>query len=375
MFTYSVAENAGAAMASIYCDPERGTILPQPLRLLDALREALRAKHYAYRTEQAYVYWSRRYILFHHKQHPRDMGGPEIEWFLTHLAVDQNVSASTQTQALCALLFLYKHVLKIDLPSLDAVRARRPKRLPTVLSRSEVSRLLDAMRGAHGTHRLMASMMYGSGLRLMECCRLRVKDVDVDRKQLMLRQAKGDKDRAVPMAESLLPAVERQIAWRTELHAADLARGVARVDLPAAFERKSPSAAQSLGWQFLFASEQLSQCPRTGRLGRHHLHETSVGAAVRAAARRAAIGKRVTCHTLRHSFATHLLESGSDIRTVQELLGHNDVSTTMIYTHVLQRGACGVRSPLDALEGRSDGSCQPALHSQVEPLRRNLTQG
>ncbi|WP_146395918.1 integron integrase [Pseudobythopirellula maris] len=336
-------------MASIYRAPEAGAIIAQPPRLLDAVREALRAKHYAYRSEQAYVYWARRYILFHDKRHPREMGGPEIERFLTHLAVQQNVSASTQTQALCALLFLYKHVLKIDLPSLDAVRARRPKRLPVVLAQCEVSRLLDTVQGAHGTHRLMASIMYGSGLRLMECCRLRVKDVDVVRRQLILRQAKGDKDRAVPLAESVFSAVERQIAWRSELHASDLERGVARVDLPSAFERKSPSAAQSLAWQFVFASEQLSRCPRTGRLGRHHLHETSVGTAVRKAARRAGIRKRVTCHTLRNSFATHLLESGSDIRTVQELLGHNDVSTTMVYTHVLQRGACGVRSPLDSL--------------------------
>jgi len=292
------------------------------------MRQVLRTKHYAYSTEQTYVQWARRYILFHDKRHPQEMSGPEIEDFLTHLAVDGHVSASTQTQALCALLFLYKHVLKIELPSLEAVRAKRPKRLPVVLSRNEIGQLLEQMQGAHGTLRTMASLMYGSGLRLMECCRLRVKDIDFQRRQLLIREAKGDKDRAVPLAESLIPRLKQQIKWRTELHKHDLAQGIARVDLPYAFERKSPQAAQSLAWQFVFASEKLSRCPRTSRPGRHHLHESSLSNAIKSAARCAGLIKRVTSHALRHSFATHLLESGADIRTVQELLGHKDVSTT-----------------------------------------------
>ena len=322
---------------------------PIKRKLLDQVRDVLRAKHYSYRTEQAYVHWIRRFILFHGKRHPCDMNAVEIEAFLTHLAVARSVSASTQTQALCALLFLYKHVLRIDLPPLDAVRAKRPKRLPVVLSRDEVRQLLDAVEGARGIYGVMAGLMYGAGLRLMECCRLRVKDVDVDRRQLIVREAKGDKDRAVPLPESLSDAIGRQLAWRAEVHERDLARRLGRVDLPGAFERKSPRSAYELGWQFVFASDRISRCPRTQRPGRHHLHENAIGAAVTGAARRAGLRKRVTCHALRHSFATHLLESGADIRTVQELLGHKDVSTTMIYTHVLARGALGVVSPLDRL--------------------------
>ena len=316
-------------MSAVYRNLGGGANSAQPPRLLDRMRQVLRTKHYAYSTEQAYVQWARRYILFHNKRHPQEMGGPEIERFLTHLAVEGRVSASTQTQALCALLFLYKYVLKIDLPSLDAVRAKRPKRLPVVLSRDEIGKLLEQIEGAHGTHRTMASLMYGSGLRLMECCRLRVKDLDFQRRQLLIREAKGDKDRAVPLAESLIPRLEQQMKWRTELHNHDLAQGVARVDLPHAFERKSPQAAQTLAWQFIFASEKLSRCPRIGRPGRHHLHESSLGDAIRSAACRAGLTKRVTSHALRHSFATHLLESGSDIRTVQELLSHKGFSTTM----------------------------------------------
>jgi len=341
-------------MDSVYCGPSDTAILPplpQPPKLLDRMRQVLRTKHYSYRTEQAYVGWVRRFILFHGKRHPQEMGRPEIEQFLTHLAVEGQVTASTQTQALCALLLLYKQVLQIQLPSLDAVRAKRPKRLPVVLSRDEVRRLLAAVDGAHGAHRVMAGIMYGSGLRLMECCRLRVKDVDFERRQLIIREAKGDKDRAVPLPDSLSDRLRRQVGWRNELHAADLSRGLGRVDLPTALERKLPAPAFEIGWQFVFASQRISRCPRTLRLGRHHLHESSIGAAISDAAERIGLQKRVTCHSLRHSFATHLLESGSDIRTVQELLGHADVSTTMIYTHVLQRGACGVISPLDALAG------------------------
>lgn len=251
-----------------------------PARLLDRVRYALRVKHYAYRTEQAYVYWIRRFILYHGKRHPKEMGGPEIEAFLTHLAVDGHVSTSTQTQALCAILFLYKRVLRIDLPQLSAVRAKRPNRLPVVLSREKVRRVLNAIEGSHGAYRLMASLMYGSGLRLMESCRLRVKDVDFDRKQLIIREAKGGKDRAVPLAAAACDPLRRQIAWRAELHECDLNRGQGRVDLPNALERKWPGAAYELGWQFVFASDRMSHCPRSGRPGRHHLHETAIGAAI-----------------------------------------------------------------------------------------------
>ena len=321
----------------------------KPRKLLDQLRDALRAKHYSYRTEEAYVHWVRRFILFHNRQHPQDMGGVEIEAFLTHLAVERAVAASTQTQALSALLFLYKYVLKLRLPPLDAVRAKQTRRLPVVLSKDEVRQLLDAVEGAHGVYRVMAGLMYGSGLRLMECCRLRVKDVDFQRRQIIIREAKGDKDRAVPLPTALVAPLNRQIQWRSTLHDRDLSRGLGRVDLPHAFEQKSPRSAYDLQWQFVFASERLSNCPRSGQPGRHHLHENGIGRAVTNAARIAGLQKRVTCHTLRHSFATHLIESGADIRTVQELLGHNDVSTTMIYTHVSELGACGVVSPLDRM--------------------------
>jgi len=285
--------------------PSQSTNAPthQSPRLLDRLRQALRTKHYAYRTEQTYVYWVRRFILHHGKRHPREMGAPEIEAFLSHLAVAGRVSASTQTQALCAVLFLYKHVLRIDLPALDAVRARRPKRLPVVLSRSEVRHLLHAVNGSHGVYRLMAGLMYGSGLRLMECCRLRVKDVDLERRQLIVREAKGDKDRAVPLANASCDALRRQIAWRAELHELDLKNGQGRAELPTALERKCPSAAYQLGWQFVFASDRLSRCPRTGRPGRHHLHESAVGAAISKAAHSSGLRKRVTCHALRHAYA------------------------------------------------------------------------
>ncbi len=334
-------------------DPNARHSPAKPRKLLDQLADVLRAKHYSYRTEQAYVHWVRRFILYHSKRHPRDMGTVEIEQFLTHLAVKESVAASTQTQALCALLFLYKHLLKIDLPALNAVRAKRPKRLPVVLSQQEVSQLLDAIEGAHGVYRVMASLMYGARLRLMECCRLRMKDVDLGRRQIMVREAKGDKDRAVPLPDLLSDDLAHQQHWRTALHEQDIACGLGRVDLPYALDRKSPRLAYDLQWQFIFASERISRCPRTDRPGRHHLHKNAIGSAVCRAARRARLQKRVTCHVLRHSFATHLLESGSDIRTVQELLGHKDVSTTMIYTHVLQRGACGVQSPLDRLKHTS----------------------
>lgn len=337
-------------MSRIYQpSPAPATETSQPPKLLDRVRHRLRAQHYALRTEEAYLGWIRRFILFHGKRHPRDMGAVEIEAFLTQLAVEGRVAASTQTQALCALAYLYQQVLGVELPPLKSVRAVRPKRLPVVLSTDEVKRVLERVEGARGMHRLMAELMYGAGLRVLECCRLRVKDVDFDRRQIVVREGKGDKDRAVPLPARCGDSLRRQVGWATEVHTGDVRRGAGAVYLPASLARKLPAAERSLEWQYVFPAVKLSRDPRSGALRRHHAHENSISRAVTAAARRAGLAKRVTCHVFRHSFATHLLEGGADIRTVQELLGHADVSTTMIYTHVLQRGACGVTSPLDRL--------------------------
>src|SRR5262245_25990755 len=277
------------------------------------------------------------------------MGTPEIEAFLTHLAVEGRVSASTQNQALGALLFLYRDVLGTEVGDLDAVRANRPKRVPLVLSLDEVRALLGALDGLPTTepYGLMGRLMYGAGLRLMECCRLRVKDIDLERGQLTVRQGKGDKDRFVMLPRATADGLRARLKWRRELHEQDLARGFGRVEMPDALARKFPRADHELSWQLVFASTRLSRCPRTGAWGRHHLHESAVQRAVTTAVRSLGWTKRCTCHTLRHSFATHLLEMGQDIRTVQELLGHNDVRTTMIYTHVMQKAAARVASPLD----------------------------
>jgi integron integrase len=322
------------------------------MKLLDRVQNKLRAGHYSRRTEQAYRHWIVRYIRWHGLRHPQEMGAPEIESFLTYLATDRNISKSTQNQALSALLFLYRQVLSCEVGDLNAVRATRTRRLPNVLTQDEVRRILEHLRQlnqARGCYWLMASLMYGAGLRLMETCRLRVKDFDFGRRQITVRCGKGDCDRAVPLPGSLQQPLANQLTWRQAIHERDLTRKLGRVDLPDAFERKSPAAAYDLNWQFVFAAERISRCPRTHRPGRHHLHENSLQRAFANAVHAANIRKRVTCHTLRHSFATHLLESGSAIRTVQELLGHADASTTMIYTHVLQRGAAGVTSPLDRL--------------------------
>lgn len=321
------------------------------MKLLDLLRHTARVKHFSYRTEQCYVYWAERYIRFHGIRHPSTMGAAEVEQFLTALAVDGRVSASTQNQALAALLFLYGEVLHQEIGRLNAVRARRPVRVPTVLSVEEVRRLLEALDTLPTTepYGLMGRLMYGAGLRLMECCRLRMKDIDAERRQLTIRGGKGDKDRYVMLPRAVLESLGRQMTWRRALHEKDLARGLGRVELPTALDSKFPGADHQLAWQFVFASTRLSHCPRSGAIGRHHVHESAVQRAVTTAARQPGWTKRVTCHTLRHSFATHLLEMGQDIRTVQELLGHNDVRTTMIYTHVMQKAATRVRSPLDVV--------------------------
>jgi integron integrase len=323
--------------------------LPRPPRLLDQVHQILRVRHYALATESCYAQWITRFILFHHKRHPRDMGAAEVEQFLTHLAVEGHVSVSTQSQALNALVFLYKQVLEIDLGRLDAVRARRPKRLPVVLAPEEVAAVLALVQGAEGVFRLMAQLLYGCGLRLRECCRLRVKDVQLARGQIVVRGGKGDKDRVVMLPRSVRTELERQLQWRRQLHERDLARGVARVELPDALERKYPRAAQEFGWQFVFASRQLSSCPRTGRLGRHHVYPASLQRAVARAGRAAGQSQGIHCHTFRHSFATHLVERGIDLRTIQVLLGHESLETTMIYTHVARKGVAGVTSPLDLL--------------------------
>ncbi|MBE7550529.1 MAG: integron integrase [Anaerolineales bacterium] len=320
--------------------------MPEPApKLLDQVRYTLRVKHYSLRTEEAYLDWIKRYILFHHKQHPQELNSPDIEAFLTHLAVDQRVAASTQDQALSAVLFLYREVLRQELLyPIDAVRAKQPTHLPTVLSKAEVSRLLSRLSDPY---ELMAKLLYGCGLRLMECVRLRVKDVDFAQYQIIIRSGKGQKDRDTLLPDSLIAPLQRQLRYAKALHQNDLERGYGRVYLPFALERKYPNANREWGWQYVFPSHKLSLDPRTGQMRRHHLDETGLQKAVKAAARAAQIDKAVGCHTLRHSFATHLLDAGYDIRTIQELLGHRSVQTTMIYTHVIKRGGLAVRSPLD----------------------------
>jgi integron integrase len=313
--------------------------------LLDQVRGRMRRLGLARRSEEAYVGWIRRFILANDRRHPRDLGAPEVERFLTHLAVHGKVAASTQNQALAALLFLYRQVLGIDLPWMaDVQRAKKPQRLPVVLTRAEMQALLAELTGVHW---LMASLLYGSGMRLMECVRLRVKDVDFARRELTVRHGKGGKDRCTMLSACLVEPLRAQLAEARRIHGNDLRAGFGRVWLPNALARKYRTAAGEWGWQYVFPSMQRSVDGRDGEVRRHHLDESGLQRAVNAARRRAGIAKPATCHTLRHSFATHLIEDGYDIRTVQELLGHKDVSTTQIYTHVLNRGGSGVRSPLD----------------------------
>jgi integron integrase len=365
---------------------------PGQPRLLDRVRHAIRARHYSLRTEEAYVGWIRRYILFHKKRHPMEMGEAEINAFVTHLAVAEGVGASTQTQALSALLFLYRHVLAKELPDLDAVvRAKRPGRLPTVLTRAEVRRVVGNMEG---TPRLFATLLYGTGMRLLEGLRLRVKDLEFGNNRIVVRDTKGGEDRVVPFPTVVRAAMPSWLARIKRLHDRDLADGFGSVHLPDAIARKFPGADREWGWQYVFPGEHRSRDPRGGSGSatggatdnfaeqperRHHLHETVIQRALRRAVLDAGISRRVSCHTFRHSFATHLLEEGYDIRTIQELLGHKDVKTTMIYTHVLNRGGRGVRSPADLLwsgpASRSDTrqlSSQPNLLGSFIPPERQL---
>lgn len=319
-----------------------------PKNLLDRVRQSIRLKNYSIRTEQAYVSWVRRFILFHDKRHPRQMGSAEVERFLSHLAVDRNVAASTQNQALSALLFLYREVLKKELEyPIDSIRAKRPKRLPTVMTKQEVRNVIGRMTGKN---QVMAKLLYGSGLRLMECVRLRVQDLDFGQRQIIVREGKGGKDRATVLPDSLKDPLKRHLRHVKLVHEDDIADGHGGVYLPNALETKYPNAHREWIWQYVFPAAKLSMDPRGGVLRRHHADPSGLQRAVKKAARSTGIEKRVSCHTFRHSFATHLLENGYDIRTVQELLGHKHVSTTMIYTHVLRRGGRGVRSPLDPIE-------------------------
>jgi integron integrase len=312
------------------------------------VREEIRARHYSRRTEEAYWQWIRRFILFHGKRHPAAMGAAEVTAFLSWLATSRNVAAATQNQALSALLFLYRQVLGVGLPWLEElVRAQRPVRLPAVLTEAEVRRLLGNLEGSA---RLMTGLLYGAGLRQVECLTLRVKDVDFAYRQIVVRDGKGGRDRATVLPEGVVQPLQQHLARVRLLHARDLKEGYGEVWLPHALARKYRRAGYQWAWQFVFPSANRAVDPESGAVRRHHVHPDTLSRAVKRAARAAAIDKPVSCHTLRHSFATHLLERGYDIRTVQELLGHSDVSTTMIYTHVMNKGARAVKSPLDRLE-------------------------
>ena len=318
----------------------------QPPKLLDRVRHACRVRHYSIRTEDAYHDWVERFVRFHGIRHPDTMREPEVNAFLTHLAVERNVTASTQNQAMCALLFLYGAVLGKPLDELKVVRATRPKRLPVVLTRDEVRAVLGRLEG---THALIGRVLYGTGMRLLECLRLRVKDIDFGLNQVIIREGKGAKDRLTVLPSSVVPALKEQLDAVRALHRDDLAAGFGRVYLPAALAVKYPGAAAEWGWQYVFPSGKRSTDPRSGAERRHHLNENAVGRVITDAVKAAGITKHASAHTLRHSFATHLIEGGTDIRTVQELLGHESVETTMIYTHVLGKGGRGVTSPLDSM--------------------------
>lgn len=326
---------------------EDSAIPSQGPRLLDSVREVLRVHHYSISTEHSYVQWIKRFIYFHNKRHPKDMGGNEITAYLTYLAVEGNVSASTQNQALSALLFLYKRVLHLELPWMDdVIRAKPTRRLPVVLTRQEIKALLSQF---DGTRWLIYSLIYGCGFRIMECLRLRVKDIDFHYKQIVIRDAKGGKDRVTLLPDSLFDVLRTHLARVKELHEQDLKAGFGCVYLPHALSKKYPSACKEWGWQYIFPSSTISTDPRSGIQRRHHIYKQTLQRNMKIAIRNAGIVKPASMHTLRHSFATHLLEDGYDIRTVQELLGHKDVKTTQIYTHVMGRGCNGVKSPLERI--------------------------
>lgn len=323
---------------------------PRAPRLLEQVHEAIRRRYFSRRTEEAYVHWIKRFIFFSGRRHPKDLGEAEVTAFLNHLAVERKVAASTQNQALSALLFLYREVLGRQLDWLDGIqRATRPVRLPVVLTRAEAERLLGQLQGVSW---LLASLMYGSGLRVFECLRLRVKDVDLSYRQILVRDGKGEKDRVTMLPDALVAPLRSHLERVRLVHQRDVRDGYGEVHLPYALSRKYPRAGREWAWQYVFPSRNRSADPEGGVVRRHHLDESVPQRAIKEAARAVGIAKAVSCHALRHSFATHLLEGGYDIRTVQELLGHSDVSTTMIYTHVLNKGGRGVRSPLDGLPAR-----------------------